>query len=77
MNEGAVMISERQRTILEHALAWPKDYRNHFVTGPDTVDYDECETLVRMGLMERDQRMLNGDLFVYSVTAEGRAEVGR
>lgn len=77
MSEGTVMISERQRTILEHALAWPKDYRNRFVTGPDTVDYDDCETLVRMGLMERSQHILNGGLIVYSVTAPGRAEVER
>jgi hypothetical protein len=77
MSITSAALSTRQREILEHALGWPKDYRNHFVTGPDTVDYDDCETLVKMGLMERDQRMLNGDLFVYSVTAEGRAEVGR
>lgn len=77
MSITSAALSTRQREILERSLGWPKDYRNHFVTGPDTVDYDDCETLVKMGLMERDQRMLNGDLFVYSVTAEGRAEVGR
>lgn len=77
MSNTNAALSVRQREILEHALGWPKDYRNHFVTGPDTVDYDDCETLVRMGLMERSQRILNGGLIVYSVTAPGRAEVGR
>ena len=44
-------ISRRQMGILRHALGWPKDDRNRFITGPGSSDYDDCEALVAAGYM--------------------------
>jgi hypothetical protein len=44
--------------ILQHSLGVDQfgqgdQYRNHFVTGEDSVDYDNCMALVSDGLMRR------------------------
>jgi hypothetical protein len=46
-----VNLTNRQIHILRHATAWPKCYRNHFVTGEGSKDYEDCEALVTAGLM--------------------------
>ena len=42
-----------QRKLARHALGLPnkqrRSYRNHFVTGPGSVDYREWHTMVAMG----------------------------
>lgn len=71
--------TNEQRNILRHALGIERDghvYRNHFVTGPGTDDYEHCESLVAAGLMQRREGspMSGGDP-IYIVTEAGRAAV--
>ena len=63
-------MSERQLQILRHAVGWPKNYRNHFLTWPGTKDYADCEALVSAGLMAlaRADEIGGG---TYKVTDEG------
>lgn len=68
--------------ILRHALGIRKpgdrQYRNHFVTGPGSDDYDACESLVADGLMtKRSGNVLTGGDPCYFVTEAGRAEATR
>jgi hypothetical protein len=63
--------------ILRHALGvrHPRavPYRNHFVTGPGSDDYEACEELVQAGLMiRRDASELSGNDPVYVVTDAGK-----
>lgn len=78
----AVDISEGDMTneqyeILQRALGlnrYKKSYRNHFVTGPGSTDYQHCEALVSAGLMTKwADNGLNGGDYIYSVTAAGLA----
>jgi hypothetical protein len=67
--------------ILQHSLGLNeygqgRPYRNHFVTGPGSSDYDRCMALVAAGLMTRragSELTGGGDLF--TVTDAGRAFV--
>jgi hypothetical protein len=65
--------------ILQHALGirkvGDKPFRNHFVTGPGSTDYDACEALVSEGLMtKRAGNALTGGDPCYHVTEAGRAK---
>lgn len=65
-------MNERRVEILIHSTAWPENYRNRFITGPGTTDYDDCEWLVENGYMQNHGNptgMLCGDF--YSVTEKG------
>jgi hypothetical protein len=77
-------ITDKQRDILRHALGvgrgqidrWGKQrsagWRNHFVTGPGSDDYADCEALVAAGLMtKRGGGPLSGGDPVYRVTDAG------
>jgi len=75
-------ITDSQREILRHALGVGRGragWRNHFVTGPGSTDYADCEALVALGLMKkRSGGPLSGGDPVYSVTDAGEsALVGR
>ena len=76
-------ITAEQREIMRHALGYgrrsPPGWRNHFVTGPGSTDYDNCEALVAAGLMaKRSGGPLSGGDPVYRVTDAGMdALVGR
>lgn len=75
-------ISSKQRDIMKHALGAGRGrpgWRNHFVTGPGSDDYDDCEALVSAGLMtKRSGGPLSGGDPVYRVTDAGQdALVGR
>jgi hypothetical protein len=76
-------ISDKQRDILRHALGFGRrtrpGWRNHFVTGPGSDDYADCEALVAAGLMtKRSGGPLSGGDPVYRVTDAGQdALVGR
>lgn len=65
--------------ILRHALGLKDNgsgraYRNHFVTGPGSADFDDCEALVASGAMsKRSGSMLTGGDLVYHVTDAGIA----
>lgn len=68
-----------QLGILRHALGLKDDgsgrsYRNHFVTGPGSDDYSDCEALVSTGSMTKHlgSQLTGGDPF-YRVTVAGEA----
>lgn len=75
-------MTPKQRDIMKHALGAGRGtpgWRNHFVTGPGSDDYDDCEALVAAGLMtKRSGGPLSGGDPVYRVTDAGQdAVVGR
>lgn len=75
-------ITEKQRDIMRHTLGVGRGstgWRNHFVTGPGSDDYADCEALVAAGLMtKRSGGPLSGGDPVYRVTDAGQdALVGR
>jgi hypothetical protein len=75
-------MTPRQRDIMKHALGAGKGrpgWRNYFVTGPGSDDYDDCEALVAAGMMtKRSAGPLSGGDPVYRVTDAGQdALVGR
>jgi hypothetical protein len=69
-------LSDEKRHILRHALGLERgsrEYRNHFVTGPGSSDYANCEDLVGAGLMtKRPGHALSGGDPVYTVTEAGK-----
>lgn len=77
---GASMPAKRL-DILRHALGirpGQRAFRNHFVTGPGSTDYEHCEALVAAGLMSKRQGSpLSGGDPVYQVTEAGRAAIAR
>lgn len=75
-------MTPKQRDIMKHALGTGRGapgWRNYFVTGPGSDDYDDCEALVAAGLMtKRSGGPLSGGDPVYRVTDAGQdALVGR
>lgn len=73
-------LAPEQLDILRHALGVGRGrtgWRNHFVTGPGSDDYDHCEALVVSGLMvKRPGHPLTGGDPVYHVTDDGKAVIG-
>ena len=73
-------LAPQQLDILRHSLGLSRGsrvYRNHFVTGPGSDDFDHCESLVAAGLMvKRAGHPLSGGDPVYHVTDSGKAVVG-
>ena len=67
----------KQVDVLRHALGLGRErtpYRNHFVTGPGSDDFDDCRALVAAGLMkEYRSSPLSGGNPIFAVTAAGRA----
>ncbi len=76
-------MTPKQRDIMKHALGVGRGnktgWRNHFVTGPGSDDYADCEALVEAGMMmKRNGGPLSGGDPVYRVTDAGQdALVGR
>ena len=71
-------MNANQLHILRHSIGLEDDgsgreYRNHYVTGPDDAD---CQALVSMGFMVRAQRnaLIAQDDFLYRVTEAGMIE---
>lgn len=65
--------------ILQHSLGVDQygrgnQYRNHFVTGPDTTDFPKCMELVGLGLMKDTglHPICDGGDHVFTVTAKGK-----
>ena len=74
-------LTAEQREIMRHTLGYgrrtPPGWRNHFVTGPGSTDYDNCEALVAAGLMtKRSGGPLSGGDPVYRVTDAGQDLLG-
>lgn len=66
-------MTPRQRIILRHALGLTREsspYRNHYVTGPGSEYFADCESLVTAGLMRRYGTP--PDYYTYVVTEAGR-----
>lgn len=69
--------------ILQHSLGLDRygdgtQYRNHFVTGPGSKDFDACRELVDAGLMaERGENQLTGGDTLFTVTEKGIDYVSR
>lgn len=73
------VVTTSQIGILRHSLGLDEHgnghtYRNHFVTGPGSTDYDDCRALVQAGYMRKHRAspITGGDPW-FSVTDEGRA----
>lgn len=70
-------VSNQQLHILRHTLGLRDDgsgrsYRNHFVTGPGSTDFDNCEALLSMGLMRKSPgHVLTGGDQCYLATPAG------
>lgn len=63
-----------ERSKMEHALGWPEDYRNNYVTDPDSPDGQIWEGLVSRGLATASKRCAwMSDMVVYRVSEAGRA----
>lgn len=81
-HQARLNMTPKQRDIMKHALGAGRGapgWRNHFVTGPGSDDYADCEALVAAGLMtKRSGGPLSGGDPVYRVTDAGQdALVGR
>lgn len=69
---------KRHQQIIFHALGLKGDgsgkpYRNHFVTGPGTKDYDDCVALVECGAMTmRPGNTATGGDPMFVVTPSGQ-----
>lgn len=65
--------------VLQHSLGVDQygrgnQYRNRFVTGPETDDFPICRALVALGFMvDHDAQAITGGMHCFSVTDAGRA----
>lgn len=76
---GGAMTAE-QISHARHALGLPnsrrKSYRNHFVTGEGSTDYEAWQGLVAMGLAKRRKgSVLSGGDDIFWLTREGAEAV--
>ena len=70
-------MNKKQLHILRHSLGieyGKKEYRNHFVTGKGSKDYNSCMALVSSGHMTRKKGdAATGGDDIFFVTDKGRA----
>lgn len=77
----AIDMDKQHLHILQHALGLDQYgqgnmYRNHFVTGEGSKDYDQCMTLTSQGLMIRHEGSeISGDMDIFVVTDNGKTAV--
>jgi hypothetical protein len=69
-------LTETQRGLARHALGLPNkrrtSYRNHFVTGPGSTDYDSWMAMVHAGLATRRAgSVLTGGDNLFRLTLRG------
>lgn len=75
--------SARQIQIMRHALAWPKSYRNHYVTYLWSEDFIDCDALFWKDMMTRCFKPMGGiylidsEQYIYCVTELGIKELER
>lgn len=70
-------MSDAERSIMEHAVAWRhrrRLYRNHFIAGPDHVDWPTLLALCEQRLMyvRREPSSDFGGMTVFAVTEAGK-----
>lgn len=69
-------VTAKQEHILKHSLGLSygnRIYRNHFVTGKGSVDYQHCMALAKAGYMTRQHLPDHGGSDIFRVTAKGKA----
>lgn len=75
------MLTEKQRHCIGHALGYNqagRAFRNYFVTGPGSNDWDTWEALVAEGLaMRHGPSPLYGGDYCFLVTEAGKAAYQR
>lgn len=76
MNEAHVTLTPRQIELARHALGLPnhggRSYRNHFVAGPDHIDYYEWQKMVGGLFAQRSRpRAMLGGMTVFYLTIVG------
>jgi hypothetical protein len=67
--------TKRERDLMEHALGWPKCYRNHFAASPESEDARVLDGMIERGLVDRRPRPALTDLISYHVTDLGKAQL--
>lgn len=72
-----VSITKQQLHIINHSLGITgrtknTNFRNYFVAGEGSSDFESCEDLVKKELMTKQKDSISPD-FVYHVTEEGIA----
>lgn len=79
-----MQLTKTQLHILQHSLGVDdygrgKQYRNHFVTGPVSHDFNDCRALSEAGLMKDHgaDKMLCGGSHCFTVTPEGKDAVAK
>jgi hypothetical protein len=71
------MIEKELLQILQHSIGVDQygqgeQYRNHFATGPGGKDFEKCQELESLGLMEDlGKRSMWGDMHCFVVTPKG------
>lgn len=74
-------LSPSQLHILQHSLGLDqygrgREYRNRFVTGPGSKDWDDCQTLVSGACMHDHGPMaITGGMHCFQVTDRGRMKM--
>lgn len=67
-------MTEREIEVMHHALGWPKNHRNYFVTEAESSDGVLWRGLVDRGLATASAPCSwMGDMTVYRVSDAGRA----
>jgi len=75
-------LNDRERAILTHCLCGgktpPEPYRNYYMDGPGSPDFEVLERLVERGLMYRRANKLDevNQSYVYHATTEGVRQLG-
>jgi len=67
-------VNEQVVHVLQHATAWPKNYRNYYVAGDGCPEWDALCAAVKNGLMTKRPNPLDEitESFVFHVTVKGK-----
>lgn len=68
-----IEVTKSELHVMEHATAWPKQYRNHFCASEGHDDWNTLQALCARGLMcvGRKPGPLSGGDTVFIVTEQG------
>lgn len=72
-------LTEKQKEIIQHALGLnraKKPFRNRFVTGPGSKDFEVLESLEANGCAKRNEHWLTGGDIFFWITEKGAEAVG-
>lgn len=78
---AAKSLTANERELMEHALGLNyhrTSFRNHFVTGPGSTDWDAWQSLVDRGFaVRREPSPISGGDYVFTVTDEGKSVLAK